>query len=161
MDYGSEICIPRNPKCSNCGIKNFCESNKKNLQLQIPVKLKKKKNKPIKYTRAYVILNEKNEILVRVRSEKGMLANMLEVPNDDWVKDKKYLTTDIIIQSLKTKFKCKGLFEYSFSHFDLETEIFFTNIKKSKISNANWIKKSNYSRSGLPTIMKKIVEIAV
>ena len=74
MDYGSEICLPRNPKCNICGINKFCQSYKKNLQQKIPFKQKKKSNKPIKYTRAYVIVNEKNEILVRSRPNKGMLA---------------------------------------------------------------------------------------
>ena len=78
MDYGSEICLPRNPKCNICGINRFCQSYKKNLQQKIPLKLKKKTTKPIKYTRAYVIVNEKNEILVRSRPNKGMLASMLE-----------------------------------------------------------------------------------
>ena len=82
MDYGSEICLPRNPKCNICGINKFCQSYKKNLQQNIPLKIKKKTIKPIKYTRAYVIVNEKNEILVRSRPNKGMLASMLEVPND-------------------------------------------------------------------------------
>ena len=161
MDYGSEICTPRNPKCNVCGIKDLCQSFKNNLQLQIPIKLNNKKNKPIKYTRAYVLINEKNEILVRNRPEKGMLASMLEVPNDQWVKNKKLLTTDYIIKNLKTQLRPRGFFEYSFSHFDLKTEIFFGIIKKSEFSNANWIKKTTYAKSGLPTVMKKIVEIAV
>ena len=161
MDYGSAICLPRNPRCNICGMNKFCQSYKKNLQLNIPVKLKKKKIKQIKYTRAYVIVNEKNEILVRNRPNKGMLASMLEVPNDNWVKNKNLLIADQDVQNIKTKLQSKGSLEYSFSHFDLETEIFFGNIKKSHLSNANWIKKSSYSKSGLPTVMKKIVEIAV
>ena len=161
MDYGSEICLPRNPKCNICGINKFCQSYKKNLQQKIPLKLKKKTTKPIKYTRAYVIVNEKNEILVRSRPNKGMLASMLEVPNDVWVKNKKLLTTDQDIQKIKTKLQSKGSFEYSFSHFDLETEIFYGNVKKAKLSKSNWIKKSSYSSSRMPTVMKKIVDIAV
>ena len=161
MDYGSEICLPRNPKCDICGISRFCQSYKKDLQLKIPIKLKKKTIKPIKYTRAYVIENEKKEILVRSRPSKGMLASMLEVPNDAWVQNKKLLITDHDIRQIKTKLKSKGSFEYSFSHFDLETEIFYGNIKKAKFSNGNWIKKSSYSNSSMPTVMKKIVEMAV
>ncbi len=161
MDYGSEICLPRNPKCDICGINIFCQSYKKNLQLKIPIKLKKKTIKPIKYTRAYVIVNEKNEILVRNRSSKGMLASMLEVPNDVWVKNKKSLITDQDMQQITTKLKSKGSFEYSFSHFDLEAEIFYGNVKKAKFLNGNWIKKSAYSNSRMPTVMKKIVELAV
>ena len=90
-----------------------------------------------------------------------MLASMLEVPNDNWVKNKNLLIADQDVQNIKTKLQSKGSLEYSFSHFDLETEIFFGDIKKSHLSNAKWIKKSSYSKSGLPTVMKKIVEIAV
>ena len=90
-----------------------------------------------------------------------MLASMLEVPNDNWVKNKKFLFHDEIITKLNTKLKHKGSIEYSFSHFDLETEIYIGNIKKNKLSKANWINKNNYSESGLPTLMKKIVEVAI
>ena len=83
------------------------------------------------------------------------------LPNDDWVKNKKLLTTDQDIQKIKTKLQSKGSFEYSFSHFDLETEIFYGNVKKAKLSKSNWIKKSSYSSSRMPTVMKKIVDIAV
>ena len=161
MDYGSAICLPRKPKCDICGINKFCQSYKKNLQQKIPIKVRKRTVKPIKYTRAYVIVNEKNEILVRSRPNKGMLASMLEVPNDSWVKNKKSLITDQDIKQIKIKLKSKGSLEYSFSHFDLETEIFYGNVKKAKLSNSNWIKKSTYSNSRMPTVMKKIVEKAV
>ena len=81
----------------------------------------------------------------------------------DFVKAKssKLLTYDKEITSIKNKFKRRGSFEYSFSHFDLKAEIFFTSIKKSEISKGNWLKKNQYSKSGLPTVMKKIVEFAV
>ena len=161
MDYGSSVCIPRNPKCNICKIKKLCESHKKNLQSLLPLKIKKTGKKNIKYTRAYVLINEQDEILVRSRPSKGMLASMLEVPNDNWVENKKLLSHDELISKLKTKLKHKGSIEYSFSHFDLETDIYFGNIKKNKLSQANWIKKTHYSKSGLPTVMKKIVEVAI
>ena len=161
MDYGSSVCVPRNPKCDICKINKLCKSHKKNLQSLLPLKIKKTGKKNIKYTRAYVLINEQDEILVRNRPSKGMLASMLEVPNDNWVENKKLLSHDELISKLKTKLKHKGSIEYSFSHFDLETDIYFGNIKKNKLSNANWIKKTHYSKSGLPTVMKKIVEVAI
>ena len=161
MDYGSSVCVPRNPKCDICKINNLCQSHQKNLQSLLPLKIKKAGKKNVKYTRAYVLINEQDEILVRSRPSKGMLASMLEVPNDNWVENKKLLSHDQLISKLKTKLKHKGSIEYSFSHFDLETDIYFGNIKKNKLSQANWIKKTHYSKSGLPTVMKKIVEVAI
>ena len=161
MDYGSIICTPRNPFCENCSIKSNCTAYKKNLQNFIPFKknlyLKKRK----KYSRAYIICNERNEIMVRKRSSKGMLASMLEVPNDKWVLNKKNLQKDEIILKIKGKMKSKGLIDYSFSHFDLETEVFLIRIKKNIFSNHKWIKQNRIANAGLPTVMKKIIQAAI
>ena len=161
MDFGSIICTPRNPDCDNCLIQKYCNAFKYNLQDVIPVKLKSKSAKRKKYSRAYIFYNEKNEILVRKRPSKGMLASMIEVPNDNWVINKKSLVIDKIALKLKNKLKSKGLVEYSFSHFDLETEVFFTKVKKDYFADHKWIKKNNIKKSGLPTVMKKIVEVAL
>ena len=161
MDYGSIICIPRNPKCSSCLIKSKCLSYKKNLQNTIPIKIKSKSKKRKKYSRAYIFYNEKNEILVRKRPSKGMLPSMLEVPNDNWVVNKNKLVHDKIINKIKNKMLSKGLVEYSFSHFDLETEVFYILVKKNIYKNQKWLKINNIDKVELPTIMKKIINIAI
>ena len=161
MDYGSIICTPRNPNCSICGIQKFCLAYEKNIQNNIPVKLKKQKIKPKKFTRAYVLINEKKEILVRIRSSKGMLASMLEVPNDNWEEKKILLTKDKLIKKIKLKFKKKGSLSYSFSHFNLSAEIFYAEINKKNFPNQKWLNLSNYNSSQLPTVMKKIVNLAI
>ena len=53
MDYGSSVCVPRNPKCDICKINKLCESHKKNLQSLLPLKIKKTGKKNVKYTRVY------------------------------------------------------------------------------------------------------------
>ena len=159
MDYGSLICTPRNPNCSICQIQKYCLGHEKQIQNEIPVKLKKQKKKHIKYTRAYVLVNEKNEILVRTRSNKGMLALMLEVPNDNWEEKKNLLTKDVLIKKKNLKFKKKGPLLYPFSHFNLSAEIFYSKINKSKFPNQKWLSISNYKSSQFPTLMKKIIEM--
>ena len=108
MDFGSIICTPRNPNCIDCIINNNCIAFKKNLQTTIPIKSKSNQLKKKKYSRAYIFYNENNEILVRRRSSKGMLASMLEIPNDKWVIDKNKLVYDKIVQNLKKKIQYKG-----------------------------------------------------
>ena len=161
MDYGSLICTPRNPNCSICRIQKYCLAYELKIQNTIPVKLKKQKIKPKKFTRAYVLMNEKKEILVRTRSSKGMLASMLEVPNDTWEEKRNLLKTDSLVKNLKSKLKKKGSLLYSFSHFNLSAEIFYAEIQKNKISNHKWLNISKYNSSQLPTVMKKILEIAI
>ena len=160
MDYGSIICKPRNPDCGDCLINSYCVSFKKNLQNVIPVKINETYKKRKKYSRAYILYNERDEILVRKRKAKGMLASMLEVPNDQWVISKKNLIRDKIIDKIKNKMIFKCIVKYSFSHFDLEIDVYYIQMKKNNFSEHQWIKKTNIYKSSLPTVMKKIVEAA-
>ena len=161
MDYGSIICTPRNPNCSICEIKKYCLSYQKKIQNTIPVKVKKTTSKPNKFSRAYILINEKNEILVRKRASKGMLASMLEVPNDDWVEKKSLLRRDVIVNEIQKKLIRKGDLRYSFSHFDLYVEIFYKKIRKIDYPKNKWLNINKYSNSQLPTVMKKILEIII
>ena len=160
MDYASIICLPRNPRCSICIFTKECIANQKKITNIIPKKIKSKKTKMKKYTRAYIIINGSEEILVRRRAPKGMLPSMLEVPNDKWVTTKKLLVKDSSISLFQKKFtKCKHII-YSFGHFDLAIDIYFTKERKRKVKNHNWILLNNIAEIGMPTIMKKIVEVA-
>ena len=62
MDYGSIVCTPRNPNCTICLIKKNCFSFQKNIQNSIPAKTKSNTIKRKKFSRAYICLNENNEI---------------------------------------------------------------------------------------------------
>ena len=161
MDYGSIICTPRKPNCSKCEIQIYCLSYQKKIQNTIPVKLKKIKSKSIKFSRAYVLINEKSEILVRKRASRGMLASMLEVPNDEWVEKKSLLRRDEIAKKIEKKLIRKGDLSYSFSHFDLNLEIFYKKIRKIDYPKNKWLNINKYSNSQLPTVMKKVVEIMI
>ena len=160
MDYGSLICTPRNPNCSICKIQKYCLAYEMKIQNKIPIKIKQAKYKPKKYTRAYVLINEKEEILVQRRPSKGMLASMLEVPNDEWVERKNLLKKNLLINKIK-KFNKKRSLVYSFSHFDLDTEIFSLRILKKNFPKQKWLNLSRYSKSQLPTVMKKIVQVII
>ena len=160
MDYGSLICLPNKPKCHECIISSYCIAFKDNLTQVIPLKRKKANKKPKKITRAYIIINQYKEVLVRRRPASGMLQSMLEVPNDKWVTNKVLLKKDETAKLCSIKFsKIIGGFIYSFSHFDLKVEIFSTSIKKRKIKNHSWIMLNKAAQSGMPTLMKKIIRI--
>ena len=158
MDYGSAICLPRNPKCDECLVEKICEARKKNIQHLIPYKNSSLEKKKIKFTRAYIVVNNRNEILVNRRKSSGMLPSMLEVPNDQWVNKKKLLERNAIYEKVGNKFKYKGTFTYSFSHFGLEIDIYKAKVMKQNYKNFNWIKLSKIASSGMPTVMKEIVK---
>ena len=90
-----------------------------------------------------------------------MLPSMLEVPNDEWQSSKKKLIQDKLAINFKDKLQFKGYVQYRFSHFELNTQVFFKLIQKNNFPKFQWIKKAKIEKSGLPTVMKKIVKIAI
>ena len=157
MDYGSSICVPKNPLCNDCLIQNYCLAFKKNLTHKIPVK---KNKKTIKFTRAYLIVNEFNEFIVRRRPSTGMLQSMIEIPNDLWTDNKKKLVSDRFINLSSLKFtKLKKKIIYPFSHFNLNIEVYATKTKKNNFKRYKWVSINKLNKSGLPTVMKKIVNL--
>ena len=103
-------------------------------------------------------MNKKNEILINRRKSKGMLASMLEIPNDEWVDTKKHLKRHDVYKDLSVKYKRIGKIAYSFSHFDLDIGIYKSKVMKKNYKNFNWIKANKINTSGMPTVMKEIVK---
>ena len=98
---------------------------------------------------------------IHVQNDKEKSRRYLEIPNDKWVIKKKNLVHDKIIYKMKKEMTSKGLVEYSFSHFNLKAQVFFLEIKKDIFPNQRWIKTNKISYSGLPTVMKKIIKVAL
>ena len=71
------------------------------------------------------------------------------------------VTTETQIKKIKKRFIKKGSIKYSFSHFDLYSDIYFTRIKKNNFTKSKWLRVSHYTKSRLPTVMKKIVKQAL
>ena len=65
------------------------------------------------------MVNEQNELLIRRRSQNGMLPSMLEVPNDCWNAEKKSLIKDESI----TNFRKKFTFSFCLMEYPAETKI--------------------------------------
>ena len=76
-------------------------------------------------------------------------------------KKKILLSKDKFIKKINLKFKKKGSLSYPFSHFNLSAEIFFATINKKKFPDQKWLNLSKYNSSQLPTVMKKIVNLAI
>lgn len=80
MDLGATVCIPNGkPNCMVCPVMHLCQAFKQDLQMQIPVKAKKKERR-IEEKTVYVMEYEK-QILLHKRENKGLLAGLWELPN--------------------------------------------------------------------------------
>lgn len=70
MEFGALHCLPKNPKCSDCIFSKSCEANQKNLQALLPIKSQKIKIKTRYFY--YIIIRNKNKILMKQRTEKDI-----------------------------------------------------------------------------------------
>lgn len=152
MDLGATLCTPKNPDCFLCPIQEGCIAYKEDMSTQIPVK-KVQKDKPKKQGTLYWIEDKKGNVLMHKRPKRGMLASMIGFPTSKWVfsvkpgsernfnsVDNMALESDISAVALQEKVL------HSFTHFDLELELFricAENTKEAKFLMGN--KNNNLS----------------
>ena len=78
MDFGAVVCQPATPFCTKCIFKNSCIAFLNNKVNELPVK--KKKNSIKKRWFYYLVMEHKNEIVIRQRMEKDIWQQLYEFP---------------------------------------------------------------------------------
>lgn len=78
MDFGSEVCIPKQPRCGQCPLAGRCRASKEGLTEVLPVRTPKKAQ--TEWQAACGLLERNGKYLLHKRPSKGMLANMWEFP---------------------------------------------------------------------------------
>lgn len=80
MELGALICTPGKPACLLCPVQSHCLAFVEGVQLDLPVKIQKKKTRDIPIVAA-VITNGKGAVLIHKRPAQGLLANLWQFPN--------------------------------------------------------------------------------
>lgn len=78
MDLSSRICLPKQPRCEECPLQNFCQSYAKKIQMEIPMKEKKRAPTELK-ARGWVVIAE-GELLLARRPKGEWLQGMWDIP---------------------------------------------------------------------------------
>jgi len=78
MELGSQICLPRNPRCGSCPLAVDCIANSKELSGQLPVKMKK--GSIPEYQVAVALLIKRGRIYIQKRPDSGHLGGLWEFP---------------------------------------------------------------------------------
>jgi A/G-specific adenine glycosylase len=78
MELGAMICTPKNPSCTICCVQQHCYAFKKNIQEQLPIKLKKNAIKKRYFFYFYV--RSKNKTILKKRTEKDIWKGLYELP---------------------------------------------------------------------------------
>lgn len=79
MELGATCCTPKQPSCDICPWASLCETKQKGLQEEIPLRAKKKIS-PHYTIGVGVVFNDKNQVLIALRPEDGLLGGLWEFP---------------------------------------------------------------------------------
>lgn len=160
MDIGATICVPRRPACLLCPLRPDCEAEKAGDQTAYPVKAAKKA-KPQRRGAAYAAFDKSGRhVWLRRRVSKGMLGGMVEVPSSEW-SSRGDGATGPDGAPFSASWRKVGEVEHGFTHFDLTLEVFAAVIDGAPKSDGWWAKIDDLVTEGLPTLMRKAMDLAI
>jgi A/G-specific adenine glycosylase len=78
MELGALVCLPSNPRCGDCPVKDLCAANKAEKQKEYP-KILPRAATPT-YDIAAGVVKKRGKILITKRAEEGLLGGLWEFP---------------------------------------------------------------------------------
>jgi len=136
MELGATVCLPKNPKCTDCPMAGVCLGNESGRPTDYPVKAPKKKVPHI-VVGAAVVTNSKGEVLIAQRREKDMLGGLWEFPGGK--QEPRETIQQCIVRELKEELginiETKEFLvtvKHAYSHFTMEMHTFFAKIRSGR-----------------------------
>lgn len=119
MDLGSEICRPKNPRCSECPIQQHCLAYAAGTVSQFPVKTKKVKVDELQLS--YFLVQHAGQFLIRQRDDSSIWKKLYDFPQHIPTAWQPFVVKETLMQHKLTH---KNL-ALRFHHLKLEEEAAF------------------------------------
>jgi A/G-specific adenine glycosylase len=159
MDLGATICTPKRPACSLCPWENSCAARAAGTQETFPRKAAKGA-RPARFGAAFFVTRADGAVLLRRRTEKGLLGGMSEIPGSDWT-PKFDRSAALLHVPLEADWrKIPGAVSHVFSHFSLELQVFAAKVSQRKRAPENCWWSLEVDAEALPSVMRKVVDHA-
>jgi A/G-specific adenine glycosylase len=160
MDLGSSICTPKKPACVLCPLNQDCVSRGRGDQETYPRKAAKKAG-TLRRGAAFVVTRG-DELLVRTRSEKGLLGGMTEVPGSDWIAaqdDEAARQQAPVLKGVARWHRKVGVVTHVFTHFPLELVVYTANVpaRARAPEGTRWVPIATLKDEALPNVMRKVI----
>jgi A/G-specific adenine glycosylase len=160
MDLGSSICTPKKPACALCPLNDDCAARRRGDQETFPHKAAKKSG-TLRRGAAFVVTRG-DQLLVRTRSEKGLLGGMTEVPGSDWLadqQDKTALAQAPALKGVARWHRKAGLVTHVFTHFPLELVVYTAKVaaRAAAPRGMRWVPIATLKDEALPNVMRKVI----
>lgn len=159
MDLGAMVCTSSKPACESCPWETPCQARDMGIAETLPRKAPRRE-RPLKRGAAFVVRDGSGAVLLVKRPEKGLLGGMLEPPMGPWT-DRFPSSKEAILQvPFRGNWtKRAGIVRHGFTHFELEIEVYVTDIVKRPKVDGTWVR--DRSKVALPTLMRKVIAHAL
>jgi len=111
------------------------------------------------------MLNEKGEIALRRRPEKGLLGGMMEIPSTDWRGEIWDDADALALSPVKLDWRlASGEVRHVFTHFELRLRLALHVDRKAagkRVADIIWVAPDRLDDYALPTVMRKVVALAL
>jgi A/G-specific adenine glycosylase len=158
MDLGSVICIPKDPLCPRCPMKNLCKGYRLGEPEQFPFRVAKKRIPHIEAVAA--VIEKDGKVLLKQRPPKGLLGGLWEFPN--WKTEKKERLRPKLKNTIKKELGMKakvgesiGVFNQTYSHFKISLHVFHCLHFNGK-GNGKWVPIKNLDQFAISRIDRRI-----
>ena len=155
MDLGATVCTPKNPACGICPWMGACAARAAGVQAELPYKTPKKP-KSTRLGIVYVAQRADGAFLLETRPDKGLLGGMLGWPGSDW--------NEAPAPAPPIEADWRELGEearHTFTHFHLRLTVLVAHVpRKAQPDRGEFLPKSAFRPSDLPTVMRKVFDLA-
>ncbi|MCJ7735148.1 MAG: A/G-specific adenine glycosylase [Anaerolineales bacterium] len=136
MELGALICLPKNPLCTQCPVKNTCRANDLNLQSELPVR-KEKPPLPHLLVTAAIIKNN-GKVLLAKRPPEGLLGGMWEYPGgkQEFNETPPETLSREIQEELNIKIqvgKLFGIYHHAYTHYKITLNAYYCHLESDNM----------------------------
>jgi len=167
MELGAVTCTPTNPDCLNCPLNNDCVAYKTTAYDRLPYKSRAKK-RPHHHIGVGIILNDRKEVLIALRPEKAMLANLWEFPGGK--KENGEKIRDTVLREIKEELDIEVTvgpkmmdLKHAYSHFTITLHAFFCSLisgtpKPKSSQEIRWVPITKLDQYPFPKANRTLIE---
>ena len=164
MDLGSSLCLPRQPLCLACPVKDHCLAFEQGLQNDLPIRLKKT---PVPHFEVCVgVIQSDGKVMLNQRAEGGILAGLWEFPGGKYEQGDKSLEECLIREvHQKTGLEISvgekiGVFKHAYTHFKISVHAWKVELLSSPPlllpENFRWVPPADLHSYPMGKVARKI-----
>ncbi len=141
MELGATVCAPNGPaRCGVCPLKALCLAKEQKLAAVLPVKSPKKPRRIQQLT--VFVMKRQQEVLLRKRAKKGLLAGLYEFPNTEGYLDEKQVLAYLKDRGLPAvRIRPLPFARHLFTHVEWQMKGFYVQLDETEpLPKGDWIR---------------------